>query len=343
MNKTREKFKEVYLAKDSPLERSGFSHSRKSFERLRRPIASIMETCQGSFLDLGCANGVLIDYLQGELTKNFSYTGVDFVPELVQEAKKNVKASFQVADIMNFVSSQRWDVVRFEPCYAKGSRVKLLIEHVLENFLAEDGVAIACNYSENHPEEERTVLDGFPAIKDLKSYLDELGYLDSQIYYSRCSEINRECSYAVLGKSQCQWLVREVGAEAVRSMRHKVLRPHQDRRECCYPFDESAASFHLEVIADSKQLAVLSALCEEGVYRLRGMAVDEEYRSQGIGRLLLLSMKRKLLERGVSNIWCNGRKGAMKFYSSLGWEVTRGPFEIEGIGTHWRLHWDLNS
>jgi len=140
-----------------------------------------------------------------------------------------------------------------------------------------------------------------------------------------------------------QWIVREASAEAVRDMRHKVLRPHQDRNECCYPYDDCEESIHLELIAGSRQVAVLSALSEEGVYRLRGMAVEAEYRSLGMGKLLLLELKRKLLERGESYLWCNGRKGAMKFYSSLGWEVTRGPFEVEGIGTHWRLQWDLNK
>lgn len=50
----------AYLASDDPLRQSGFSGGRDRWERLRRPVADAVDR-SGSFLDIGCANGALLD------------------------------------------------------------------------------------------------------------------------------------------------------------------------------------------------------------------------------------------------------------------------------------------
>src|SRR5918995_3302191 len=54
----------VYLAADDPRGGSGFRGDADRWERLRRPIAAAIDR-DGTFLDVGCANGHLLECLVG--------------------------------------------------------------------------------------------------------------------------------------------------------------------------------------------------------------------------------------------------------------------------------------
>lgn len=343
MNRIKNAYQDAYLCKQSPLERSGFAHDLDSFLNLRSPILIAMGEKEGRFLDLGCANGVLIELLSKNEGVRREYFGIDFVPELIEEANSRLGEICHVADLHNYVNTTGFEFVRFELCYAREHKMKYLVEHVIESMLCDDGVALICNYSEEHPQVAKTVFEGYPAIESLQSTLTELGYRDFDLFWGECSKINRKSCVAKLEKHHRQWQINQVDPSKVRTLRHRILRPLQSLQDCHYQFDEDEQSIHLELCENGQQLGVLSALNEDGVMRLRGMAVIEQARSTGVGQLLLMSLKRRLLSREMNHLWCNARETALKFYTSLGWESEGGPFEIPGIGSHWRMNWNLKG
>lgn len=57
----RKQLEEAYLQHDEPWKQSGFSGPEERWVACRKPIADCVEK-SGSFLDIGCANGYLLEY-----------------------------------------------------------------------------------------------------------------------------------------------------------------------------------------------------------------------------------------------------------------------------------------
>jgi predicted GNAT family N-acyltransferase len=149
--------------------------------------------------------------------------------------------------------------------------------------------------------------------------------------------------------------VLEVDAEIVHPLRTSVLRPHyREGRLAEFEGDEAPTTHHFAIGPASESdgdepLGVVSYIQQaapEGIeaqapWRLRGMAVVPEVRSEGLGsRLLEASLSRlSVLEPACDVIWCQARMTAADFYAQNGFERTGEPFEIPEIGRHvtmWR-------
>ncbi len=73
-------------------------------------------------------------------------------------------------------------------------------------------------------------------------------------------------------------------------------------------------------------------------YRIRGMAVDSEYRNKGIGSEIVKELQKKAGEE-ETGIWCNARIKAVPMYARCGFEIVSDIFEIENIGPHYDMEW----
>lgn len=102
------------------------------------------------------------------------------------------------------------------------------------------------------------------------------------------------------------------------------------------------ACMHLTIAKPTKELGGPSTPLRYGrdgnvlQIQLRGMAIDNNYQHQGIGKLLvektipqLASHKESLL------IWCNAREHAVSFYERLGFETIGERFWIDDAGFHY--------
>ena len=76
-------------------------------------------------------------------------------------------------------------------------------------------------------------------------------------------------------------------------------------------------------------------------YRIRGMAVDSEYRNKGIGSEIVRELQSKAAEE-ETGIWCNARIKAVPMYARCGFEIVSDIFEIENIGPHYDMEWKIN-
>ena len=149
--------------------------------------------------------------------------------------------------------------------------------------------------------------------------------------------------------------VQEVGSARVQPLRTRVLRPGLEPPAVAV-FDGDEEGAHFALIRgegegegggdDGEILAVVSYYCgrpgPEDV-QLRGMAVTEELRGQGLGaRLLRASLVRVALKwPEARRVWCNARERALSLYEREGFVVVSAPFEVEGIGRHLRMEREL--
>jgi len=127
-------------------------------------------------------------------------------------------------------------------------------------------------------------------------------------------------------------------------LRHKVLRPSQASELCPFDLDEHKNSFHLGAFQGDLLVGILSAVPldekgveREGVFRIRGMAVDADSRGRGIGTLLLQSAAKHLERQDPCRLWCFARSHAVPFYVRNGFVIVGEEFEIEGVGPHFTM------
>ena len=143
-------------------------------------------------------------------------------------------------------------------------------------------------------------------------------------------------------------IIRFIKAKDTHDLRHRVLRPHQTLEDMDYPNDRNPESFHLGAFKGDQLVAVGSFYKEKNdalngwiQWRLRGMAVDEEQRSTGVGGKLLDFAREELTAKRVDVLWCHARATAANFYFKHGFEVKGDPFMVEGIGPHLLMYRSL--
>ena len=74
------------------------------------------------------------------------------------------------------------------------------------------------------------------------------------------------------------------------------------------------------------------------IYRIRGMAVDENVRNRGIGTKIV-NLLQEFAATHKTGIWCNARIRAVPMYERCGFVIVSDVFEIEGIGPHHDMEW----
>ena len=132
-------------------------------------------------------------------------------------------------------------------------------------------------------------------------------------------------------------LIRQVSAEEIRPLRHRILRPGQAYEETAYPGDDLPDTVHLGAF-DGDRLVGIASLYREGRegpgWRLRGMATDDTVRGAGFGGALLAACMDHVAAAGGGELWCNARMVAVGFYRRAGFEVLSEEFDVPGIGAH---------
>ena len=85
--------------------------------------------------------------------------------------------------------------------------------------------------------------------------------------------------------------------------------------------------------------ATLQVDSREGCkYRIRGMAVEPNFRNQGIGTKIVNKLQ-EYARREDTGIWCNARIKAINMYERCGFKIISEVFEIKPIGLHYDMEW----
>lgn len=114
----RDALAEFCLADPSnPYRQSGRTSGAARWEATRRCIAEAVDR-DGDFLDVGCANGLLLESLVrwcAERGHTIRPHGIDFIPELVELARRRHpgrEACFEVTNAWDWSPARRYDYVR---------------------------------------------------------------------------------------------------------------------------------------------------------------------------------------------------------------------------------------
>lgn len=106
-------FDRVYLATDDPRAQSGFRGSAARWEAARKLIAWPIDR-PGTFLDVGCANGLLMESVVQWSVHPVEPYGIDFAPGLVECAKRRLPEwapRIVLADARTWTPPMRFDFV----------------------------------------------------------------------------------------------------------------------------------------------------------------------------------------------------------------------------------------
>lgn len=135
--------------------------------------------------------------------------------------------------------------------------------------------------------------------------------------------------------------IRLISADETLRLRQRVLRPYLRESDCFYPEDKLITTFHTGLFHSQRLVSIATYMLESSPhfaagfpYRLRGMATDESYRSQGLGGRLLRYGIEILKEKRCDLLWCNARIMAFPFYQSMGFQFYGPLFDIKDIGPH---------
>ncbi len=140
-------------------------------------------------------------------------------------------------------------------------------------------------------------------------------------------------------------VVEEVEVHVVRPLRHSGLRPGQPEESVHYKSDELDSARHFVVRDDAHEVIGVGSMHSENRVaghpphrtpglRVRGMAVEPEWRGKGIGSAILTQMVEIAKADGVAEVWANARVDALGIYARAGFKELSSEFEIPGIGKH---------
>jgi len=141
-------FEAAYLDEESPRGQSGFGGDEARWEAGRRPIADAIDR-DGTFLDIGCANGHLLECVVRWSPHRVEPYGLDFAPAVAQLARERLPQwadRIFTGNALTWGPPRRFDFVRTELVYVPQERRQKYVQRLLELFLEPGGRLIVCGY-----------------------------------------------------------------------------------------------------------------------------------------------------------------------------------------------------
>lgn len=160
-----------YLVGTNPRQQSGFGRDERDWERFRRSVAAPIET-DGSFLDIGCANGLLMESVvawAGEDGHSVEPYGLDISEKLAELARQRLprwRDRIFVGNALFWEPPKRFDFVRTEMVYVPNTRRREYAERLLVRVVAPGGRLIVCSYGSSRPEGARAE----PLVDDIRHW-----------------------------------------------------------------------------------------------------------------------------------------------------------------------------
>jgi SAM-dependent methyltransferase len=137
-------FADAYLASDDPRAQSGFRGDEPRWESARRPIVEAIDR-DGTFLDVGCANGYLMESVVRWSPHRIEPYGLDFTPELVELARARLPQwadRIFLGEVVTWEPPRSFDFARTELVYVPEDRHRELVDR-LRSYVE---TLIVCSY-----------------------------------------------------------------------------------------------------------------------------------------------------------------------------------------------------
>jgi Methyltransferase domain len=163
----------AYLASDDPYAQSGMAGDAARWERGRRPIVDAIGR-DGTLLDVGCANGLLMESLQAWAAAaghRIEPYGLDYSAGIADMARRRLPHWAQRVfdgNIIDWRPPFQFDFVRTELEYVPPRRQASLVARLLREVVKPGGRLIVCSYgSARRPA---------PRAADVAAILRDWGY-----------------------------------------------------------------------------------------------------------------------------------------------------------------------
>jgi SAM-dependent methyltransferase len=149
-----------YLAGVNARQESGFGRDERDWERYRRIITAPIDR-DGTFLDVGCANGLLMESVVawaaegGHVIEPF---GLEISPRLAELARTRLpqwKDRIFTGNALTWIPPLTFDFVRTEMVYVPQHLRRSYAERLLEEVVAPCGCLIVCSYGSSRAEGNR--------------------------------------------------------------------------------------------------------------------------------------------------------------------------------------------
>ena len=149
-----------YLAGMNPRQQSGFGRDERDWERFRRAVTAPIDR-DGTFLDIGCANGLLMESVvvwAAEDGHSIEPYGLDISTKLTELARRRLphwQDRIFAGNALFWDPPFKFDFVRTEMVYVPDHLRHANAERLLEHVVAQDGCLIVCSYGSSRPEGSR--------------------------------------------------------------------------------------------------------------------------------------------------------------------------------------------
>jgi SAM-dependent methyltransferase len=143
----------AYLSGTDARAQSGFSGSSEDWESARRFLFAAVDR-DGTFLDVGCANGYLMECAVQWLAQDgirIEPYGLEILPDLAALARRRLPHwadRIAVGNALDWIADRRFDFVRTGLEYAPAPMQSRFIGHLLEDVVAPGGRLIIGAFSE---------------------------------------------------------------------------------------------------------------------------------------------------------------------------------------------------
>jgi len=160
----KETLETAYLAADEPWKQSGFSGPMERWDACRRPIADCIDS-DGSFLDIGCANGYLLECVlkwTEERGVAVEPWGLDLSEKLVDLAKKRLphySDNLHVGNGLTWRPPRAFDYVRTELCDVPDELQRDHVVRLLEELLSPGGRLLVAEYRSRGDDQSKPWVD----------------------------------------------------------------------------------------------------------------------------------------------------------------------------------------
>lgn len=147
----------AYLSATDPAAQSGKSGGLERWELGRKPIAQAIDR-DGAFLDVGCANGLLMESMVrwcAERGRRLEPYGLDISERIADLARVRLpqwRDRIFVGNALGWRPPRRFDFVRTELEYVPRYRAPELVAHLLRHVTAPGGRLIVCGYGTDRAE-----------------------------------------------------------------------------------------------------------------------------------------------------------------------------------------------
>jgi len=143
-----------YLSVDDPIRQSGFSGGRERW-RAERSVILDAVNADGEFIDIGCANGYLLECLAEwahEKRIHLNLFGLDQSKKLVELARKRFAThtdNFWIGNAWNWTPPQRFRYVYTLQDCVPDDFFREYITRLLKHYVSKDGRLIIGSYGSN--------------------------------------------------------------------------------------------------------------------------------------------------------------------------------------------------